>query len=208
MTYIVGLTGGIGSGKSTIANLFAELGVPVVDADVVAREVVQPGSALLRKIAAHFGKHILKVTGELDRAALRKIVFNNPQQKQWLNNLMHPAIREEMLRQLDAQTAPYCLLVVPLLIENGLTELCQRVLVIDAAEQTQILRATKRDNNKVESIKKIMQSQVSREERLAQADDVIDNDADLEHNLPNLKAQVEKLHQQYQQLAQQFEQSK
>ena len=119
MTYIVGLTGGIGSGKSTIANLFIELGVPIVDADIVAREVVEKGSPLLAQIAEHFGKSILTEEGELNRAELRKKVFADENEKNWLNHLLHPAIRERMLAQLNAQTAPYTLFVVPLLIETS-----------------------------------------------------------------------------------------
>ena len=142
MTYIVGLTGGIGSGKSTITNLFVELGVPIVDADIVAREVVEKGSPLLAQIAEHFGESILTEEGELNRAKLRKKVFADENEKNWLNNLLHPAIRERMLARLNAQTAPYTLFVVPLLIENKLTTLCDRVLVIDVKPETQIARAS------------------------------------------------------------------
>ena len=204
MTYVVGLTGGIGSGKSTIAELFAELGVPVIDADLVARQVVEKGSPLLAEIAVHFGPEILLEDGALNRAALREKVFNHESEKQWLNQLLHPAIRHEMLRQLAAQRMPYCIFMVPLLIENKLTALCQRVLVVDVSEQTQLTRASQRDNNQLALIKNIMQSQVSRSERLQHADDVINNDADLSESLPQLKQKVLGLHHLYLQLAEKF----
>ena len=204
MTYVVGLTGGIGSGKSTIAELFAELGVSVIDADLVARQVVEKGSPLLAEIATHFGPEILLEDGALNRAALREKVFNHESEKQWLNQLLHPAIRHEMLQQLAAQDAPYCIFMVPLLIENKLTALCQRILVVDVSEQTQMTRASKRDNNQLALIKNIMQSQVSRSERLQHADDVINNDADLSESLPQLKQKVLDLHHHYLQLAEKF----
>ncbi|QUC05476.1 dephospho-CoA kinase [Aggregatibacter sp. oral taxon 513] len=204
MTYVVGLTGGIGSGKSTIAELFAELGVPVIDADLVARQVVEKGSPLLAEIAVHFGPEILLEDGALNRAALREKVFNHEREKQWLNQLLHPAIRHEMLRQLAAQQAPYCIFMVPLLIENNLIALCQRVLVVDVSEQIQMTRASQRDNNQLALIKNIMQSQVSRSERLQHADDVINNDVDLRESLPQLKQKVLDLHHLYLQLAEKF----
>ncbi len=197
MTYIVGLTGGIGSGKTTIANLFANLGVPLVDADVVAREVVEKDSPLLSKIVEHFGPQILTKQGELNRAALREIVFHHDEEKQWLNNLLHPAIRERMKQQLSEQTAPYTLFVVPLLIENKLTALCDRILVVDVSPQTQLARSAQRDNNNFEQIQRIINSQVSQQERLQWADDVINNDADLAQNLPHLQQKVLELHQFY-----------
>ena len=204
MTYVVGLTGGIGSGKSTIAELFDELGVPVIDADLVARQVVEKGSPSLAEIAAHFGPEILLEDGALNRAALREKVFNHESEKQWLNQLLHPAIRHEMLRQLAAQRMPYCIFMVPLLIENKLTALCHRILVVDVSEQTQMTRASQRDNNQLALIKSIMQSQVSRSERLQHADDVINNDADLSESLPQLKQKVLDLHHLYLQLAEKF----
>lgn len=202
MTYIVGLTGGIGSGKTTIANLFSELGVPIVDADLVAREIVAKGSPLLKQIVEHFGNEILLDNGELNRSALRQWVFSSEEEKNWLNNLLHPAIREAMLKQLSAQTSPYTLFVVPLLIENNLTELCQRILVIDVTPQTQLARASNRDQNNLEQIQRIMNAQVSREERLKWATDIINNDKDLAENLPHLKQKVLELHRFYLQQAQ------
>lgn len=201
MAYIVGLTGGIGSGKSMIADLFAELGVPIVDADVVARDIVAKGSPLLEEIVLHFGEKVRLENGELNRAELRKLVFQNEQEKLWLNNLLHPAIREKMLQQLHSVDYPYVLWVVPLLIENNLMELCDRVLVIDVEPEIQILRASQRDNNSVELIKQIMQAQVSRELRLSVADDVIENNLSLVENLANLKQKVAELHRTYLHLA-------
>ena len=197
MTYIIGLTGGIGSGKSTIAELFAELGVPSVDADIIAHEVVKKGSPSLAKIIEHFGKHILLDNGELNRAALRELIFTNEKEKNWLNDLLHPIIRQEITTQLAAQTAPYTLFIAPLLIENNLTTLCDRVLVIDVKPETQIARASSRDHNNIQQIQSIMNAQVSREERLKWADDIISNDAKLPENLPHLKQKVLELHQFY-----------
>lgn len=205
MTYIVGLTGGIGSGKSTIANLFAELDVPIVDADIVAREVVAKGTPLLEQIAQHFGQSILLENGELNRPALRQLIFANEAEKNWLNGLLHPAIRKAMLKQLSRQTAPYTLFVVPLLIENNLTKLCHRVLVVDVSPQTQLMRAAKRDKNNVEQIQQIMNSQVSRTERLKWATDIINNDKDLPENLPHLKQKVLELHRFYLQQAEKID---
>ena len=205
MTYIVGLTCGIGSGKSTIANLFALLDVPIIDADVVAREVVEKGSPLLTKIVEHFGLHILDKQGNLDRTALRQIVFHSEQEKKWLNQLLHPAIRSEMLRQLEAVSAPYVLWVVPLLIENKLSEFCDRVLVVDVLPDIQLERAIKRDESKAETIQNIIASQVDRQTRLNYADDVIENNLPLEENAINLAHQVAKLHHRYLDLAKQKE---
>lgn len=201
MSYVVGLTGGIGSGKTTVSNLFAELGAEIIDADIVARQVVEKGSPLLAKIVEHFGQQILTAEKELDRTALRQIVFHNEAEKNWLNNLLHPAIRAEMVKKLQESTACYVIWVVPLLIENKLTEFCDRILVVDVSPEIQLERATKRDQSKVETIQKIMDSQVSREERLSYADDVIENNLPLEQGLPKIRQQVEVLHQQYLALA-------
>lgn len=197
MSYIVGLTGGIGSGKSTIADYFAQLGVPIIDADIIARQVVGKGTSLLVKIQAHFGGGILTEQGELNRTALREIVFANPEQKAWLNALLHPAIRDEMLKQLEQVTFPYAIWVVPLLIENRLFEYCQRILVVDVSPNIQLERALSRDQSSEETIKNIMQAQVSREVRLSYADDVIENSLPLSDNAANLQLQVSDLHQYY-----------
>lgn len=173
--YVVAITGGIGSGKTTVANQFATLGIEVVDADLIAREVVEPGTPALAAIASHFGPGILDEQGRLDRRALREWIFSDPAAKSWLNALLHPIIRSEMLRQCAAANSPYCLLVVPLLVENRLTELADRVLVIDVDEATQIERTCRRDGVSLEQAQAILASQASRSERLAMADDVLDN---------------------------------
>ena len=173
--YVVAITGGIGSGKTTIANQFAALGIEVVDADLIAREVVAPGTPALAAIVNHFGPEILTEQGLLDRRVLRERIFSDQAAKSWLNALLHPIIRSEMLRQCAAVSSPYCLLVVPLLVENRLTELADRVLVIDVDEATQIERTCRRDGVSREQAQAILASQASRSERLAMADDVLDN---------------------------------
>lgn len=197
MAYVVGLTGGIGSGKTLVSDLFAELGVPVIDADIVARQMVEKGSPLLAKIVEHFGERVLAENGELDRVVLRQIIFSDEEAKVWLNNLLHPAIREEMVKKLQKTTACYVIWVVPLLIENNLTEFCDRILVVDVKPEIQLERAVKRDKSKIETIKNIIASQVSRDVRLSYADDVIDNNLPLEQSLSSIQRQVRELNQQY-----------
>lgn len=197
MSFVVGLTGGIGSGKSTIANLFLDLGVPIVDADIVAREVVAKGSETLSKIVEHFGPRVLLANGELNRQALRNEVFQNEEQKIWLNKLLHPVIRQSCLIQLQQQTYPYTLFVAPLLIENNLISFCDAILVVDVALETQIKRTLSRDHSSETVIKNIIASQVSREQRLKAATEVINNDLDLNKNIDNLRDQVIQLHNLY-----------
>lgn len=197
MPYVVGLTGGIGSGKSTIGDLFLALGAPVIDTDIIARQVVEKGSPLLAELGNHFGTDVLTEQGELNRAKLREIIFSHPDEKTWLNQLLHPAIRNKMLTQLKRCQQPYVILMVPLLIENNLTHLCDRILVVDVLPEIQIKRATKRDNNNAEIIKNIVAAQVSREKRLTYADDIIDNNQPLEQNLEKIKKQVNNLHRIY-----------
>ncbi len=191
---IIGLTGGIGSGKTTVSTLFEELGVDIVDADIVARDVVAIGSPALAQIKQTFGEQVLLADGSLNRAKLRTIVFNNEADKQWLNNLLHPLIREAILTQLKATTSPYCLLVAPLLLENKLETYVDRILVIDVAVETQIERTLTRDTSKRAEIEAIIASQISRENRLAAADDVIDNSTS---DFEALKKTVTALHQRY-----------
>ncbi|WP_394203988.1 dephospho-CoA kinase [Shewanella waksmanii] len=194
---IVGLTGGIGSGKTTVAELFAEKGIELVDADIVAREVVAPGSLGLQKISQHFGENILLSNGELDRKALRDLVFSQPEQRHWLNELLHPMIRSEMLRQLDETCSSYAILVVPLLFENGLDRLVNYTLVVDISPQEQMKRVAARDDVSAEQVQRIIDSQASRSDKLSKADDVIDN-----HGTQSaLIQQVDKLHQKYLQIA-------
>ncbi|MFQ2203823.1 dephospho-CoA kinase [Aeromonas hydrophila] len=192
--YVVAITGGIGSGKTTVANQFAELGIEVVDADVIAREVVEPGTPALAAIAAHFGSEVITPDGQLDRRQLRERVFTDPQAKGWLNALLHPLIRTEMQRQCAAARSPYCLLVVPLLVENRLTALANRVLVIDVDEATQIERTCRRDGVSREQAQAILAAQASRAERLAAADDVLDN----QNGTPEaIKSRILALHETY-----------
>ncbi|ASX09571.1 dephospho-CoA kinase [Aeromonas dhakensis] len=192
--YVVAITGGIGSGKTTVANQFAELGIEVVDADIIAREVVEPGSPALAAIAAHFGADVIASDGRLDRRQLRERVFTDPQAKGWLNALLHPLIRSEMQRQCAAARSPYCLLVVPLLVENRLTALANRVLVIDVDEATQIERTCRRDGVSREQAEAILAAQASRTERLAAADDVLDN----QNGTPEaIKSRIFALHETY-----------
>ncbi|MBB3059421.1 dephospho-CoA kinase [Microbulbifer rhizosphaerae] len=195
--YTVGLTGGIGSGKSAAAACFTELGIDVVDADWAARVVVQPGQPALAQIAAHFGAGILLESGELDRAQLRAIVFENTAEREWLEQLLHPLIREEIVRALEASRSAYGILESPLLIESGQFKLVDRICVVDLPEALQVERASGRDRSDPEQIRKIMGAQLSRSERLVRADDVLDNAGDL----ASLKAQVESLHQKYLRMA-------
>ncbi len=193
MSFVVGLTGGIGSGKSAATREFEKLGVTVVDADVVARQVVEPGTGALARIAEYFGDAMLNADGELDRSALRNAVFDNEQHKNWLNQLLHPAIRTSMREQTEQAPGPYCILAVPLLIENNLTGMCQRVLVIDCPEAQQLARAVRRDGSDERIIKNIMKSQASRQQRLEAADDIIDNSGEITDIAP----QVTRLHHLY-----------
>jgi len=193
MTYVVGVTGGIGSGKSAATAEFEKLGITVVDADVVARQVVMPGTPCLQAIAEHFGNQLLTEGGELNRKALRQRVFSNPQEKEWLNKLLHPAIRQELISQLEQADSPYVILSAPLLLENGLEKYCQRVLVVDAPESLQISRTIQRDDSPKKEVEAIMKAQLSRSERLKKANDVLNNDGSLEQ----LEQQVLQLHQRY-----------
>ena len=195
--YVVGLTGGIASGKTTVANLFAEFGIDLVDADVIAREEVSIGSDGLKAIAQHFGQSLLLTDGSLDRAALRAQVFDNPQQRLWLNNLLHPMIRQKMLDQVQASTSAYVIMVVPLLFENHLDSLVDTTLVVDIAPELQISRTMQRDGVSKQQVEHILESQMTREQRLAKADNIIDNQGEYEL----LRSQVLRLHQQYLQQA-------
>ncbi|MCH4994687.1 dephospho-CoA kinase [Pectobacterium carotovorum] len=197
MTYIVALTGGIGSGKSTVADEFAKLGATIVDADIIARQVVEPGKPALDAIRLRFGDAMLNTDGSLDRAALRQRIFSSPEEKQWLNNLLHPLIHQETQTQFQAASAPYILWVVPLLVENGLQQRAQRILVVDVDKDTQLARTLARDGISRQQAENILAAQATREQRLAYADDIIDNS-----RCPNeLAPQVAELHHQYLELA-------
>jgi dephospho-CoA kinase len=193
----VGLTGGIASGKSTVADIFAELGVPVIDTDVIAREVVQPGEPAINEIRERFGDAVIDTKDHLDRAAMRKIIFADETARLDLEAILHPRIGEQVRRQADAAGGPYQLIVVPLLIGSPIREYVDRILVVDCDEKTQIQRLLKRDSESIEQAQKILDSQPSRQERLAIADDVIINDQELEQ----IQSQVIALHQHYQRLA-------
>lgn len=175
---IVGVTGGIASGKSTVARAFAALGVPWVDADDVAREVVEPGEPALREIAERYGERVLQADGRLNRRALREIVFADERERRWLESVTHPRIRQRIIGQLErmqAEGAPYVLLVSPLLFESGQSELADRCLVIDVPESLQIARTAARDDVDEAQARAIVAAQMPRSERLARADEVIDN---------------------------------
>lgn len=197
MTYTVALTGGIGSGKSTVADAFSCLGINVIDADILARQVVEPGTPALAAITEHFGHNILTTEGELNRRALRERIFTNPEEKTWLNALLHPLIQQETQRQLRQATSPYVLWVVPLLVENKLYERADRVLVVDVSRETQLLRTMQRDNVSQEHAENILAAQATREARLAVADDVINN-----NGTPDaIASDVARLHAHYLELA-------
>lgn len=195
--FVVGLTGGIASGKTTVANLFAEFGIELVDADVIAREVVAKGSAGLSAIVDHFGDEILLANGQLDRATLRNKVFNNETQRLWLNNLLHPMIRQKMLDQVQASTSKYVIMVVPLLFENQLDSLVSTTLVVDISPELQISRTMQRDGVSQQQVEHILASQMSRQQRIDKANHIIDNQGDIEL----LRSQVTHLHQLFLQQA-------
>jgi len=196
--YIVGLTGGIGSGKTAASDYFAlSYDIEIVDADIVAREVVMQGQPALQAIADHFGQHILLEDGSLNRAALRAIVFADPQQRKILESITHPAIRAMIQHKLTISRSPYTLLVSPLLFESGQYQFAHRNLVIDVSEELQWQRASARDNVSSEQIKQIMAAQLSREARLSRADDIAINNGDLAY----LHLQLDELHQKYLQLS-------
>ena len=192
---VIGLTGGIGSGKSTVARMFGALGVHWVDADDVARQVVEPGTQALRAIADHFGESILQGNGELDRAALRQKVFEDPEQRRWLEGLLHPIIRQELIRQLSPEdyNLPYVMLVSPLLLETNQHELVARIVVVDVPEETQINRTMARDGNSREQVERILAAQMPRVARREKADAIINNAQPLER----VEASVHALHQRF-----------
>lgn len=195
--FVVGVTGGIGSGKTTVTDLFYQQGIDVVDADVIARGIMGPGSEALEAVKQRFGEQALNPDGSLHRAWLRERIFAHPEDKTWLNNLTHPLVREQLLQQLAQAQSPYVILSAPLLVENRLTQLCDRVLVVDVSEATQVARTATRDNTSAEQVQAIIAAQASREQRLAAADNVIDNNGVVEE----LPKQVEKLHELYLRLA-------
>lgn len=195
--FILGLTGGIGSGKSAASKYFRDQGITVVDADVVAREVVEPGQPALIAIEERYGTDALLDDGTLNRAWLRAKVFAEPDERKWLESQTHPRIRDSIIVQLNAATSPYAILESPLLFESGQSELVSRTLVIDVPEEIQVERACSRDSNGEEQIRRIIAAQLPRAERLQRADDAVDNSG----NLEALYEQLAALHQSYLQLA-------
>ncbi|MDE2310514.1 MAG: dephospho-CoA kinase [Betaproteobacteria bacterium] len=199
MTVSIGLTGGIGSGKSTVAALFRECGVTVIDSDAISHQLTQPGGGAIAAIRAAFGEGYIDASGALDRPLMRQLVFSDPAAKRRLEGILHPLIRAQMLAQTwaanmgHAGVSPYLLVVVPLLFEAGYHQLVQRTLVVDCAEATQVARAMRRSGLGEQEVRAIMAQQIARTERLRRADDIIQNDCDMEA----LRQQVERLHQRY-----------
>lgn len=203
MSLIIGITGGIGSGKTAVTDRFARQGITVVDADLAARIVVEPGTPALAAIARRFGSEVLQGDGSLDRATLRRIVFADPAQRKWLEQLTHPLIGEEIQRQLAASRSPYTLLSSPLLLESATQrDLATLVVVVDVPEAMQLARTVQRDNNDEDQVKRIMAAQLPRQQRLAGADIVIDNSGSLEA----LDAVVAELHKEFLQRAEEARQ--
>ena len=187
---IVGLTGGIGSGKTAVSDCFEELGIVIVDADLASRVVVEKGKPCLEQICERFGQDILNEAGELDRAKLREIIFNSDEEKDWLESLLHPAIARQIQDELKVSTSPYSILVSPLLLETGQKDYCDKVLVVDVPVETQVERTLKRDGVSEAQVQSIIKAQISRQKRLELANEVIINDGSLE----DLKLAVNQLH--------------
>ena len=190
---IIGLTGGIGSGKTAVSDCFAALGIDIVDADLASRVVVQKGKPCLYEIAQHFGEDILTNEAELDRAKLREIIFKSEDEKDWLESLLHPAIANQIKDELEASKSPYAILVSPLLLETNQKDLCSKVLVVDVSLETQVERTLKRDGVSEDQVRAIIKAQIARDDRLKLADEVILNDGSLE----DLDLAVKVLHKKF-----------
>jgi len=191
--FTVGLTGGIGSGKTTVTDIFATFAVPIIDTDVIAKNITLKTGIAFPRIVAHFGQAILNAHGEIDRAVLRQKIFSQPEHKSWLEKLLHPLIHAQMVSQINLSTAPYCIAVIPLLIETAQTKDFDHILVIDAPPALQLSRAQLRDHSNLQTIEAMMATQVSREIRCNAADDIIVND----QGLATLTTAVKKLHKKY-----------
>jgi len=189
----IALTGGIASGKSTVADLFAEYGIPVIDTDVIARELVQPGMPALDEIRFAFGNDVVDEEGKLDRKSMRKVVFSDPERRKELESILHPRIRDGVVAQSEATNGPYQIIAVPLLVGSPIQQFMDRVLVVDCDEETQMRRLLARDAENEEQARRILASQASRQDRLAIADDVISNDDEL----TDTRSQVDALHSKY-----------
>ena len=190
---IIGLTGGIGSGKTAVSDCFAALGIDIVDADLASRVVVQKGKPCLSEIAQHFGEDILTNEAELDRAKLREIIFKSEDEKDWLESLLHPAIANQIKDELEASKSPYAILVSPLLLETNQKDLCSKVLVVDVSLEIQVERTLKRDGVSEDQVRAIIKAQIARDDRLKLADEVILNDGSLE----DLDLAVKVLHKKF-----------
>ena len=188
---IIGLTGGIGSGKTAVSETFEKLGITVVDADLASRVVVEKGKPCLEEIAKHFGDDILNENDELNRAKLREIIFNSDSEKSWLESLLHPAIAEQIKDELNASKSPYTILVSPLLLETNQRDFCDKILVVDVPIEIQMERTTKRDGVSEDQVKSIIKSQINRDERLQLADEIIINEGTIE----DLEVIVRELHE-------------
>ncbi len=189
----IGLTGGIGSGKTQVSDQFAQLGVTVIDTDIIARELVAQGQPALSEITARFGEQLLDTEGDLDRHALRHLIFNQPDKRQQLEEILHPRIRAEVKKRVAALERAWCIIVIPLLVESRQQDLIQRVLLIDAPEELQLSRSIARDHVEAREVEKIIATQASRKSRLEAADDIIVNQGSLEQ----LQQQVMKMYQFY-----------
>lgn len=196
-TLVIGLTGGIGSGKTTVANGFEKLGVPLIDADLIARELVEPGRTALEEVRAVFGAECLTKEGRLDRAHIRQRIFSDDSLRQRLEAILHPVIRKRIKALTAEIKAAYCIVVIPLLLETGQNDLVDRILVVDAPEKEQLKRVAARDKLSHNAIIRIMQTQADRETRLAAADDIIVNNSDLE----TLTSHIRSLHRRYLELS-------
>jgi dephospho-CoA kinase len=196
-TLVVGLTGGIGSGKTTVANGFSALGVPVIDTDKLARELVEPGQPALDEIISTFGSEAISANGQLDRDYMRQLIFTDNSRKSQLEAILHPRIRQRVRALLADIRSPYCIVVIPLLLETGQMDLVDRILVVDAPEKEQLTRVAARDSLSDNAIKAIIRSQVDRNTRLAAADDIIVND----RGMSELTGHIRKLHRHYMDIA-------
>lgn len=195
--YTVGLTGGIASGKNAATDIFAELGVEIIDADIIAREVVEPGQPALKEIEATFGPEAICEDGSMNRPFMRELVFSDDDKRDMLNAITHKRIIETMFHRAEISESPYSILSVAILIEIGVADMVDRVVVVDVPEQMQIERVMARDNQSEEQARNILNAQLSRQERITRADDVLENTS----TLADLRKRVEALHQQYLSLA-------
>ena len=193
---IIGLTGGIGSGKSVASDKFKSLGITVVDADVASRTVVEPGKPALKEIEDHFGSGIITAEGKLDRNNLREIIATDPEERKWLESVTHPKIGEQITKEISESTSVYTLFVAPLLLETNSQEMCSRVVVVDVPKDVQIRRTAKRDKVSPNQVEQMVAAQMEREKRLEKADDVLLNSGTIE----DLEKQVEELHKKYMQM--------